>query len=355
MVISLCIYISLTACNSKIEEKKEEGKFTVTSPVMLDTSYIKEYVAEIQSLQNIEIHAKVDGYIESIKVDEGEHVSAGQLLFTISPREYEADLSKANAEAKTAELDVQNVKILADKNIVSQSELSMAIAKLDEAKAEQAIAQLHLSYTEVKAPFDGIIDKIHFKKGSLIDNGSLLTSLSNNKEVYAYFNVSETDYLDYKKLNSTDGKNVVSLILANNQEHKFKGVIETIEGEFDKNTGSIPFRAKFPNPNLLLKHGETGKVQMKIDLKNALIIPQKATYEIQDKIYVYVLDKNNVLRSKSISVIQRLPEIYVIEPGINVQDKILLEGIQSVKDDDTIQSTFIPAAQVLQELQLIKQ
>ncbi len=355
LLLSIYAIVNFTACTSKQEEKSEEGKFPVTNPILIDTSYTKEYVAEIQSLQNIEIRAKVDGYIETINVDEGQHVNEGQLLFTIRPREYEAELAKAKAETKTAELEMQNTKILADKNIVSQTELALAVAKLDQAKAEQAIAELHLSYTEVRAPFEGIIDRIHFKVGSLIDDGSLLTSLSNNKEVYAYFNVSEAEYLDYKARNAGDNKNNVALILANGQEHKYKGTIETIEGEFDKEVGSIAFRAKFPNPDLLLKHGETGKVRLIMDIKNALIIPQKATFEIQDKIYVYGVDQNNVVKSKNISVKQKLSNIYVIENDLSEKDKILLEGLQSVKEDDTIHSEFIPAKQVIDHLQLIEQ
>ena len=337
-----------------IKENKEEGKYTVTSPVVMDTSYTKEYVAEIQSLQNVEIRAKVDGYVESIDADEGAHVSAGQLLFTIRPKEYEAELAKAKAEAKTAEIELQNTKALADKNIVSQNELAMAQAKLDQAKAEQAIAELNLSYTQIKAPFEGVIDRIHFKTGSLIDNGSLLTTLSNNKEMYAYFNLSEVEYLDYKAQNTNNDKNNISLVLANGQTHKYNGTIETIEGQFDKDLGSIAFRAKFPNPDMLLKHGETGKVRLTIPIKNALIIPQKATYELQDKIYVYVVDQNNVVKSRAINIKQRLSNLYIVDSGITGKDKILLEGLQTVKDDDKIQMVFVPAKEVINNLQLLK-
>ncbi|MGZ4034929.1 MAG: efflux RND transporter periplasmic adaptor subunit [Bacteroidia bacterium] len=355
LLISIYALVALTACHSKVEEeKKDDGKYTVTSPIVMDTSFTKEYVAEIQSLQNVEIRAKVDGYVESINVDEGQHVNAGQLLFTIRPKEYQAELAKAIAETKTEELEVQNTKVLADKNIVSKNELAMAQAKLDQAKADQAIAELHLSYTEVKAPFEGIIDRIQFKAGSLIDNGSLLTTLSNNKEMYAYFNVSETEYLDYKMSNSNNDKNNVSLVLANGQIHKYKGTVETIEGQFDKDLGSIAFRAKFPNPDMLLKHGETGKVRLTIPLKNALIIPQKATYELQDKIYVYVVDQNNVAKSHAINIKQRLSNLYIIDSGITEKDKILLEGLQTVKDDDKVQTTFVPAKNVIDNLQLLK-
>jgi len=340
--------VLFTACSSKKEEKLEEGKYTITSPLLMDTSFTKDYVAEIQSLQNIEIRAKVKGFIESINVDEGQQVSAGQVLFTIRPREYEAELIKAKANVKKADLELQNVKKLAEKNIVSPNELSMAVAKLDEAKADENLAELYVTYTKIRAPFAGTIDRLKFKMGSLIDEGTLLTTLSNNKSVYAYFNVSEAEYLDYKS--RAKNKNNATLFLANNMPHKYKGQVETIEAEFDKNTGSIAFRAKFPNPELLLKHGETGKVQLTVDLKNALVIPQKATYEIQDKFYVFVVDANNVVKSRAITIKQKFSNLYVIESGLSVNDKILLEGIQTVKDDDKIKTEFIAAEKVIAQI-----
>jgi membrane fusion protein (multidrug efflux system) len=337
----------VASCKRNKEEAKDEGKYTTTSPLTMDTSFVKEYVAQIQSIQNIEIRAKVKGYIERINVDEGQLVKEGQLLFTIRPREYEAELLKVKAQVKTAELEMQNTKTLSDKGIVSKTELSLAIAKLEEAKADEALAALYVSYTKITAPFSGVVDRLKFKVGSLIDEGTLLTTLSNNKEVYAYFNVSEQEYLDFKSKGITEIKNVANLILADGQMHKYKGSIETIEGEFDNSTGNIAFRAKFPNPELLLKHGETGKVQLPITLKNALMIPQKATFELQDKIYVYVLDAKNVVHSRCITVKQKLSNIYIVDSGLTDKDIIVLDGIQSAKDDEEIKSVFIPAKQAL--------
>lgn len=355
LLVSLWAAIGLAACNSKKEEKEEIGKYQITNPLLLDTSFKKEYVAQIQSLQNVEIHAMVKGFIEAINVDEGQHVKAGQLLFKIMPKEYEADLLKAKAEATTADIEYQNLKKLADKNIVSSTELAIAKAKLDEAKAESARAELFVSFTEIKAPFDGIIDRIKFKVGSLIDEGTLLTTLSNNKEIYAYFNVSEVDYLDYKAKNNSTSKEGATLLLANSEVFPYKGTIETIEGEFDNETGNIAFRAKFPNPELLLKHGETAKISMTVPLKNALIIPQKSTFEIQDKIYVYVVDDKNVVKTKSITIKQKLSNIYVIESGISATDKILVEGgVQGLNEDDKIQTEFVAPLAVIENLQLLK-
>jgi membrane fusion protein, multidrug efflux system len=352
LLSSMCLLASFASCDPKKKIIEESGKFIVTSPLKMDTCFTKEYVSQIQSFRNIEVRAQEKGYLQSINVDEGQFVKAGQLLFKIMPKLYEAEYLKAQAAAKGAELEMLNTKTLAEKNIVSPTELSIAQAKFDEAKADLALAQLHLSLTEIRAPFDGTIDRIKFKLGSLIDEGSLLTSLSDNKFIYAYFNVAENEYLDYKSRANENSS--VTLLLANNQPHKYKGVIETIESEFDNTTGNIAFRAKFPNPDILLKHGETGKVQIKIPLSNALIIPQKSTYEIQDKIYVYVVDKNNVLKSKQISVTTSLPDLYVVNEGLSENDRILLEGIQNAKDDDRIQYKYLEPKDVISNLQLIK-
>ncbi|HEU4552175.1 MAG TPA: efflux RND transporter periplasmic adaptor subunit [Chitinophaga sp.] len=339
-----------TSCISKKEEKEAISKYTVTSPVKLDTSFTKEYVSQIRSVRNIEIRAQEKGYLQNTYVDEGQFVKAGQLLFRIMPKMYEAELLKAQAEAKAAEVELQNATTLVDKNIISKNEQTVAQARLDQAKAEIALAKLHLSFTEIRAPFDGTIDRIPKKLGSLIDEGELLTSLSDNSQMFAYFNVSEPEYLDYKTDSKVHSK--VSLLLANNRPLPYKGDVETVESEFDSETGNIAFRARFPNPDRLLKHGETGKVLMTIPVKDAIIIPQKATYEIQDKKYVFVVDKNNVIRSRNIAISGEMPDLYVVQKGISENDKILLEGVQKVKEDDKINYEYQSPREVISHLRL---
>lgn len=352
-LLGLATLTGMAGCRAKATMKEEKGRYTVTSPLMTDTSFTREYVAQIQSLKNIEIRAQEKGYLQYIGADEGQFVKAGQVLFRIMPKLYEAEYQKSTAMVKEAELEWQNAKTLADKDIVSKSEQSIAQAKLDEAKAEQTLAKLHVSFTEIRAPYDGVIDRIPFKTGSLIDEGTLLTTLSDNRDVFAYFNVSETEYLDYKSKDHK--KEEVSLVLANNELHKYKGAVETIEGVFDNNTGNISFRARFPNPDLLLKHGETGKVRMTIPVKQAMIIPQKATYEIQDKIYVYVVDEHGKISSRNITIGSTLPNLYLVESGLAKNDRILLEGVQNVKEDDKIEFNYVSPGPVIASLQLINQ
>ncbi|MGE4515183.1 MAG: efflux RND transporter periplasmic adaptor subunit, partial [Chryseobacterium sp.] len=170
--------------------------------------------------------------------------------------------------------------------------------------------------------------------------------------MYSYFTVSEPEYLSYQMHAADRGSNEVSLLMANGELLPEKGQIQTIEGEFDNETGNIAFRAKFPNPNKLLRNGETGKVRMTLPLRNALIIPQKATYEIQDQKYVFVIGKDGVARSKNIKVAYELPDVYVIGSGLAKNDKILLEGVQKVKDDQKVQTKFQDPEKVLNSLKL---
>lgn len=348
MIALLCI----ASCKTKKDEKEEAEKYSVTTPIIKDTSFTKQYVAQIRSIKDVEIRAQEKGFLQKIYVDEGQYVRSGQVLFKIMPKLYEAELMKAQAESKAAEIELRNAKTLADKNVISKNEQAIAQAKLEQAQAEVALAKLHLSFTDIKAPFDGTIDRIPKKLGSLIDEGELLTSISDNNQIYAYFNVSEPEYLQYQQDVKDRGDKEVHLLLANNEQLPETGIIELIESEFDNETGNIAFRAKFPNPSKLLKNGETGKVLMTIPARGALIIPQKATYEIQERMFVFVVDKEGKVKSREITVSGSMPDLYVVASGLSANDKILLEGVQKVKDDDKIQYTFQNPQDVLAHLKL---
>ena len=360
MMLCTGMGVLVTGCFSKT--KKEEDKpqqYQVVHPVITDTSLTKEYVADIQSLQNVEIRARLKGYIEKVHIDEGQAVKAGQPLFTLSSSEYREDLLKANAQLKAAvaelksvEVEMSNARLLTSKQIISESEVDMlqakkdaANAKIDEAKSDIAIAQLNISFTEIKAPFDGFINRIPNKTGSLVDEGALLTSISNNKEVFAYFNLSENDYLDLKASGNDDKSKQVSLVLANGTLYQHNGRIETTESEFDKNTGNLAFRARFPNPEQLLKHGSSGKLLLKTNVSHALLVPQKSTFEEQGNICVYVVDQHNVVQIKKIGVAARIPNWFIVSSGLTPDDNIIYEGIQLVKEGDKVSTTLISPSQ----------
>lgn len=348
----LAALLLLPGCRKEQAAEEATTRFLATRPVVIDTSYEKQFVAQIRSVRNIEIRAQEKGFLDEMPVDEGREVKAGQLLFRIMPKVYEAELQKADAEVRAAAIELENAKLLVAKNVVSKNEQAMAQARLDKAKAEAAQAQLHLTFTEIRAPFDGVLDRIPKKLGSLIEEGELLTTLSDNRRVFAYFNVSEAEYLDYRNNAASRGNRRVQLLLANNSRFPHPGEIETIEGEFDHETGNIAFRAVFPNPDRLLRNGETGKVLLTVPYRQALVIPQKATYEIQDKTYVFVIDEANKVHARLITVAGQLPDLYIVGSGLTVNDRILLEGVQKVKDDDKIQFELKDPREVLAKLRL---
>lgn len=342
--------LCLTACslNSQENSTHEKPKLPVTRVLAKDTLLHKAYVADIEAVKNVEIRNRVAGFLDKILVDEGQYVQAGQTLFVLSSKEYQTEVAKAKAslssalaEAKTAEVELQRVRTLVEKKVVTPSELEMAKAKLEaqqakisEARSVLTDAQTRLSYTIVRAPFTGIINRIPLKTGSLVAEGSLLTTVSDINSVYTYFHISEDEYLNYlnaKKANKSHS-NTVELVLANGKTYPHHGQIETIASEFDATTGSIAFRARFPNPENLLKHGATGKVFLETSVEKALLLPQKSVFEIQDKNYVYVVDKDNKVRMKSFVPRTRLSHYYIVQSGLQEGERIVYEGVQSLRD-----------------------
>lgn len=341
-----------TSCETKKEEKKEHVAFLVTNPIKKDTTITKDYVSQIHSIRHIELRALERGYLKSISVDEGQHVRKGQAMFQIMPNIYQAELQKAKAEANAAGIELKNTKLLADGNVVSQNELAMANANLDKANAEVSLAQTHLGFTKITAPFDGIMDHLEVREGSLLDEGELLTTLSDNSKMWVYFNVPEAEYLDYITSVDKDTKKEVGLLMANNKQFNQKGIVETIEGEFNSETGNIAFRATFPNPDAILRHGETGSVLMPVPYKDVIIIPQKATFQILDKTYVFIVDKDHIVKQREVTVGAELPHLFIIDKGLTVKDTILLEGIRMVKNNEEIETKFLEPTKVMSELDL---
>ena len=360
------LMLAVTACTTSEENKKQEG-IPVLPVVQLqaeDTSLQNGYVADIQAVQNVEIRSKVQGYLEKIYVDEGKPVSKGQPLFKLNDQQFELDLSKARAgvasakaEVNEAELEIKRVQLLVDKKIISKTELELAQSKLkgaqarlNEAKALEGDAALLASYTLIRAPFSGVLDRIPLKLGSLVNEGDLLTTVSDLTDVLAYFKVSENEYLEYER-NVKNNKNLpdnkVKLILSDGSVYNNTGKVETMEGEFDKGTGAIAFRARFPNPDKLLKHGSTGKVSLTTKVENALMVPQKAVFDIQDKNYVFVLNADSTVKMRTFTPRIRIDEYFVVQSGLNPGDKIVYEGVQNIRDGMRIQPHVISADSLL--------
>lgn len=350
------LILSLSACQKHEEHHAELRKLVVTSPVIKDVVGTQQYVCQIHSRRHIEVRALESGYLEEIKLKEGQAVKEGELMFKILPTLYQAKLDAEEAEAELAQIEFNNTKKLFEQKVVSPQEVALAQAKLDKALAEVALAQAELNFTDVKAPFDGIIDRLYEQQGSLIEESDILTTLSDNQVMWVYFNVPEARYLEYKTGLDKDGNPVdsnlqIELMLANGNKFAQEGKIGAIEADFNNQTGNIAFRADFPNPEALLRHGQTGTVMIHRPIHGALVIPQRATFEILDKRYAYVVDKDGIVHQRDVEIDSNaLDDIYLIKEGLDVNDKIVLEGVQQVHDGEHVEYEFIAPEEALKNL-----
>lgn len=353
MLISLCV----PACNTHHEVQHHEAqKAVATSPREQPVTLTEQYVCQIHSQRHIEIRAIESGYLEAIPVKEGQLVKKDDPLFKVVPILYQSKLDAELAEAKLAEIEFKNTKKLFEypKPVVSAQEVALAQAKLDKANAKAKLALAELNFATVKAPFDGIVDRLQHQQGSLVQDGDILTTMSDNSLMWVYFNVPEARYLEYMATSEEERKALkVELVLANGKTFVHAGKIGAIEADFNNETGNIPFRADYPNPERVLRHGQTGTVLLSRVQKNALVIPQRATYEILDKRYVYVIDQDNVAHQREIAISNELEDIFVISKGLEVKDKIVLEGIRQVRDGDKVEAEFHAPEKVLAHLKYL--
>lgn len=342
---------TLSACGGDAHAAEERTTLPVTTPMRQDVELTHEYVGQVRAIQHIELRALERGYLEGVFVDEGQVIKAGQRMFQLMPRIYQAEVHKEEAEAERSELEYKNTKLLADQKIVSPNELALSQVSLNRANAQLELARAHRGLTEIRAPFTGIMGRFQARQGSLLDEGDLLTTLSDNSVVWVYFNVSEAEYLHFKAGADGGTKQAVQLKMANGEVFAQPGTVETIEADFDNETGTIAFRAAFKNPDGLLRHGETGKVVMKASLNNALVVPQKATFDILDRKFVYVVDDGGKVTSKAITVIAEVPQLFAIE-GLTEKDHILLDGLRKVHEGSVIGVNLQAPAEVMKHLEV---
>jgi membrane fusion protein (multidrug efflux system) len=347
--------LSLSACNRQTEEVEHEAhKILATCPQVMPVTITQQYVCRIHSKRHIEVRALETGYLEEIPVKEGQTVEKDELLFSVVPILYQAKAEAEIAEANVAQMEFNYTKKLYQDNVVSKNEVALHQAKLNKAQAKAKLAVAELDFAKVKAPFDGIIDRLKHQQGSLVQEGEVLTTLSDNSVMWVYFNVREARYLEYMndmKQHKNDMK--IELVLANGEKFEHAGdisQISAVEADFNIETGNIPFRVDFPNPDRLLRHGQTGTILIHRVLKDAVVIPQRATFEVLDKQYVFVVDKDDVAHQREIVVQNVLEDLYVIKDGVGEDDKIVLEGIRQVRDGDKVEYEDRLAEQVAANL-----
>jgi len=368
----------LPACHKHNDPKDlEHHTIVVTSPRAMDVVITQQYVCQIHSKRHIKVRALQSGYLESIPVNEGQEVKEGQVLFKVIPILYKTKLDAEQAEAKLAELELNNTRRLYDQTppVVSIQEVALYEAKLAKAQAKAEQAKAELNFTEVKAAFRGIIDRQEEQHGGLVKEGDVLTTLSDNSLMWVYYNVPEAQYLHdmadmlgpkfkgkdlQTRLNAftaeMNRQARIELVLANGDRFKTEtgeiitGKVGAIGTKFNNENGNVSLRADFPNPDHLLRHGMTGTILIHRTLHNAVVIPQRATFEILDKQYVYVVGKDDVVHQREIKIQNELEDIFVIESGLAVGDTVVYEGIRQVHDGEKVEFEFRPVEQILERL-----
>lgn len=350
--LTLCL--ALVGCGNKTQIPQASNEYAVREIKTTECNLSTSYPATIKGIQDIEIRPKVSGFITKVHVDEGDFVRRGQVLFSIDRVQYEAAVKSAEAAVRVArtavstqKLTVKNKKMLHEKKIISDYDMEMAENQLASAEAELASARAqlidarnNLSFCSVTSPSDGVVGTIPYRVGSLVSSttAEALTTVSNISKMYVYFSMTEKQLLEYTK--GTDGVKgalaaipAVSLQLADGSTYNQTGKVTNVSGVIDIATGSVSMRATFDNPQKILRSGGSGSVVFPIHMDNAILVPQKATYEIQDKHFVYVVGKDNKVKNTEITVLpQNDGTNFVVTGGLKAGERIVVEGVNTLSD-----------------------
>ncbi|MDP5043780.1 MAG: efflux RND transporter periplasmic adaptor subunit [Leeuwenhoekiella sp.] len=322
----------------------------VTLPTQTVTGFTS-YPTRIEGVVNAEVYAKISGYITSVAVDEGQKVKKGQTLFRLETQSLNQDAAAAKANVNAAQVEVDKLKPLVEKNIISNVQLETAKAQLQQAKSGYNGIAANINYGNIKSPVDGFVGSINLRTGSLVSPSSQepLTTVSDISKVYAYFSMNEKEYIDF--IQNADGTSIdekiknlppVKLILANGAEYDVEGKIETINSQINKNTGTISFRAVFDNPSRILTNGNSGKIRIPKTYTDVVVVPKEATFEQQGSVYVYKLDANNLATSSKIEITGDVDNLYVVSSGVQKGDRIVAKGTNTLRGQTTIQPQETP-------------
>ena len=330
----------------QVQQQPQALPLAVTTVPQKEVTTYNTYPTTIEGTINSEVRAKVSGYINKVLVDEGQKVSKGQTLFKLETESLSQDAEAAKASVNVAQVEVDKLKPLVEKNIISPVQLETAKANLAQAKAAYSSIAANIGYATVKSPVDGYVGAIPYREGSLVSATSVnpLTTVASIERVFAYFSMNETEYLDF--LQDTEGKTLqekisnfpkVELLLANGQVYDQKGTIETVTGQIDANTGTVSFRAVFDNPNRLLTNGNSGTIKIPKTYENAVVVPQSASFEQQGQTYVYTVGDDNTAKSSLISIKDKNDLLLIVESGVKKGDLVVVKGIGKIKNGTPLQ------------------
>ena len=351
VLFAFCVAL-LSSCGNKGNGTGQVPEYAVQELQKTTANLTTAYPATIKGKQDVEIRPQVSGFITKLCVDEGATVRKGQVLFIVDPTQAEAAVATAEAAVRTQQITVDNKRELNKKQIISDYDLSMAEntlaqsqAQLAQAKAQLTTARQNLSFTQVKSPSDGVINDIPYRLGALVSPSiaTPMTTVSEIEEVYVYFSMTEKELLAMTKTGGTIKEEIekipsIRLQLIDGTEYSIEGKVDAITGVIDQSTGSVSMRALFPNKEHILRSGGTANVLIPYTMENVITIPQSATVEIQDKKFVYVLQPDNTVKYTEITIFNLdNGKEYLVTSGLNSGDKIVIEGVQNLKDGETIQ------------------
>ena len=344
-ILSLSVFLIIASC-AKTEQKQTVAKapilpFPVTQIQQKTVTGYTDYPATIEGIVNSDVRAKTSGYIEKVYVDEGQKVRKGQVLFKLETQSLSQDAGAAKARVNVAQVEVDKLIPLVEKNIISAVQLETAKANLAQAKANYSSVTANIDYATIKSPIDGYVGSINFREGALISpsDAKPLSTVSDINQVYAFFSFNEAQYINH--LQRSEGQNKaeriknspdLSLILANGKVYSEKGRIQTSTGQINQNTGTIKIRAAFNNPNELLTNGNSGIIRLPIEYKDAIVVPQSATFEQQGNIMIFKITEENKVASAILNIKGSVDNLYVVESGITTNDKIIISGVGKLRN-----------------------
>lgn len=354
--IALGILLLFSSCgDDKSAQQAQMAQQAPTLPVVsIPTKTVTAfttYPASIEGIVNSQVNAKISGYITDVLVDEGQKVRKGQTLFRLETQTLSQDAAAARANVNAAQVEVDKLKPLVEKNIISNVQLETAKAKLQQAKSGYNSIAANIDYGNIKSPVDGYVGSINLRKGALVSPSSQvpMTTVSDISKVYAYFSMNEKEYLDF--IQNAEGKDIeekikklpkVQLLLANGSLYEEEGTIETINSQVNANTGSISFRAVFDNPSRILTNGNSGKIKVPKVYTDAIVVPQEATYEQQGSIYVYKVGEDGMATSIKIETTAEVGNLYVVASGLQKGDKIVAKGANKLRGNSKINPQEMP-------------
>jgi membrane fusion protein (multidrug efflux system) len=338
----------ISSCKQEQQQAPQQQALSlaVTEVSQKSVTAYTTYPTAIEGIINSEVRAKVSGYIQKVFVDEGQKVKKGQALFKLETQTLSQDAEAAKARVNVAQVEVDKLKPLVEKNIISEVQLETAKANLAQAKSTYNSVVANIGYATVTSPVNGFVGAIPYREGSLVSATSAkpLTTVTSIERVFAYFSMNEANYLDF--LQQTEGKTLqdkidnfpkVELVLVNGETYQQKGTIETVTGQIDATMGTVSFRAVFDNPDFLLTNGNSGTIRIPTVYESALIVPQSATYEQQGQTYVYTVGNDNLVTSTLITIKAKTEVFYIVSSGVNAGDLFVVKGIGKLRNGMPIQ------------------